>query len=111
MTLNAVYQGLRDAIVADSIDLVSAATAPLASMAAALDLLQLKTHFVVANAVLTQPVNQVLLRGTARYGLPGAEATGNQLVDVGVALTATLDEGGNPVFALTLLLPPQNWHF
>src|SRR5690606_13620725 len=111
MTLNAVYQALRGAIVADSIDLVTAATGPLASMAAALDLLQLKTHFVVANAVLTQPVNEVLLRGTAQYGLPGAEAAGSHVVDVGVALTATLDEGGNPVFALTLLLPPQNWQF
>lgn len=110
MTLDQFYQALRGDIVDDSIDLVTAATGTLASMAAALDLLQIKTHFVVANAVLTQPVNQVLLRGTARYGLPGAEAASSHMVDVGVVLTVTLDQGGNAVFTLGLL-PPQNWHF
>lgn len=68
MTLDQIFQALRGDIVDDSIDLVTAATGTLASMTAALDLLQLKTHFVVANAVLTQPVNQVLLRGTAQIG-------------------------------------------
>lgn len=111
MTLDQIFQALRDDIVDDSIDLVTAATGTLASMTAALDLLQLKTHFVVANAVLTQPVNQVLLRGAARYGLPGAEAAGSHMVDVGVTLTVTLDQSGNAVFTLSLLPPPQNWHF
>ncbi|WP_168355872.1 hypothetical protein [Sphingomonas gei] len=110
MTLDQIFQALRDDIAGGSIDLVTAATGDLASMATALDLLQLKTHFLVANAVLTQPVNQVLLRGTARYGLPGAEAAGNHVVDVGVALAATV-EGGNAVFTLTLFLPPQAWTF
>jgi hypothetical protein len=111
MTLDQIYQALRGDIAGGSIDLVTAATGTLAPMAAALDLLQLKRHFVVANAVLTQPLNQVLLRGTARYGLPGAQAAGSHMVDVGVALIATLDEAGNAVFTLTLRPPPQNWRF
>jgi hypothetical protein len=111
VTLDQIYQALRGDIVNGSIDLAAAATGGLAPMAAALALLRLEAGFVVANAVLTQPVNQVLLRGTAQYGLPGAAAAGSHRVDVGVALAATLDPGGAALFTLTLYLPPQAWRF
>ena len=111
MMLDEIYKALRSHLSDGSIDLVSAATGPLAAMASALGLLQLKQLFIINNTVLAQPVNQVLLRGTARYGLPGAQAAGNHLVDVSVLLAVTLDAGGNAVFTLTLFLPQQTWRF
>jgi hypothetical protein len=111
VTLDEVYQALRADIVGGAIDLVTAATGDLAALATPLHLLQLATTFPVSNAVLTQPVNQVLLRGTARYGLPGAQASGGYVVDVSVSLAVTLDEAANAVFNLTLFLPPQTWRF